>query len=309
MIAPALVGIAALLGGCAAETGAPAPTTTTSPAPPGLVGALSRVKATHEGAAYVEYGDLAALRGYDVDRFKTVAHVGLSDLAPRGAKIADVTGFDPTAADTVLRVGQPPKWAGVLRMKVPVDAVNGKFEGLGAQREDGGGGTTWTTAKDNAVDLAGPFGSLGVMAAFNQVRVTPDGLFHAPSAETLGWFTAPGDLTLDRHPAVGPLARCLGDVVVAVIANPLGRLPVAAGVRVVDGVATDVLCGGAAGVDRVRDNVAAVAARPGAPAGIADAAVEADRDDLVRVVVPTGDGPVGRTVRMITTGDAASLFG
>ncbi|MEU4745097.1 hypothetical protein AB0G02_32200, partial [Actinosynnema sp. NPDC023658] len=142
--------VVVLLAGCTAEAEVPQSPET------GLLGALAGVRATDGSSVLVEYGDVAAvraLRAKDADRFAGLQGYGYSDLAGHAPVLPDLVGFDPSAATTALRVGQPPTWAAVLRVDVDVAAVESKLAGLGGRRADSG---TWTTGADGEIRPEGP---------------------------------------------------------------------------------------------------------------------------------------------------------
>ncbi|MFC6090772.1 hypothetical protein [Saccharothrix lopnurensis] len=306
--------VAVLLAGCAARADVPE-----EPAPTGLLGALAGVRAVDGAAEFVEYGDVAAVRALvarDPERFRGLEGYGYSPLAAVGGGLADVVGFDPARATSALRVGRS-AWASVVRAEVDVAAVEARLTALGGRRDGSG---TWTTAADGAVSPDGPLARVGVVTGFQRVRVAPGSVVHATGGEALGWVTEPGDRTLAADPMIGELARCLGEVPVALVAKPKTGLPVAVGVRAsptATGEATEVVCvpdeNPKALAGRVRDNLGTGAATGGEPwsTALPGALVEqpADQSGVVRVLVPAGPGTrAGRVLLAWQRGDLPALF-
>jgi hypothetical protein len=305
--------VAVLLAGCTAEADVP-----DAPPPTGLLGALAGVRAADGSAELVEYGDVATVRALvagDAERFGDLEGYGYSPVAEAGGALVDVVGFDPARATSALRVGQS-AWAALLRLEVDVDAVGAKLTALGGRRDAGG---TWTTAGDGEVSPGGPLSRVGVVTGFQRVRVAAGSVAHATTAEALGWVSGPGDQSLADDPMIGELARCLGEVPVALITRPRTGLPVAAGVRATPGgEATEVVCvpdeNPKALAGRVQDNLENSAVVGGEPwsAVLPGARVEqpADQTGVVRVVVPAGPGTrAGRVFRAWHRGDLPALFG
>lgn len=304
--------VAVLLAGCAAEADV-----LDEPAPTGLLGALAGVRAADSAAEFVEYGDVAAVRALadrDPERFRGLVGYGYSHVAAAGDRLADVVGFDPSRATTALRVGQV-AWAAVLRTEVDVAAVEAKLADLGGRR---GGAGDWTTADDGEISPGGPLARAGVVTGFQRVRVEAGSVAHATTGEALGWVTEPGDRTLAGDPMVGELARCLGDVAVALITKPKTGLPVAVGVRATpDGDATEVVCvpdeNPKALAGRVQDHLETGSAGGGPWTAVlpgARAEQPADQTGVVRVLVPAGPGTrAGRALHAWQRGDLSELFG
>ncbi|WP_447006827.1 hypothetical protein ACRAKI_10310 [Saccharothrix isguenensis] len=309
MIRRASVALAAvLLAGCAAEADVTQP-----PPATGLLGALAGVRATDESTVLVEYGDVAAVRALverDAARFRTLQGYGYSDLAGRSRVLPDLVGFDPTRANTALRVGQSPKWAAVLRMDVDVAAVDAKIAALGGERAGSG---TWTTARDGEIDRDGALAKAGIVTGFQHVRAEAGAVAHAPTGAALKWVTEPaGDRSLAADPMIGELARCLGDVSAAMISKPTSGLPVAAGVRTTPaGEATEVVCVPDENPNAVKDVVRTNLDTGAWSTVVPDATVEqpADQPGVVRVLAPTApDTGAGRVLVALQRGDLAELF-
>lgn len=300
--------VAVLLAGCSAEADVPQPQQPTS----GLLGALAAVRATDESTVLVEYGDVAAVRALverDAERFRTLQGYGYSDVA-RTRVLPELVGFDPVSANTALRVGQPPTWAAVLRMDVDVAAVEAKITALGGERAGSG---TWKTAEDGEVDLDNPLAQAGVVSGFQNLRVDAGSVVHAPTGAALKWITEPaGDRSLAADPMIGELARCLGDVSVAMISNPAGGRPVAAGVRTTPaGEATEVVCVPDENPNAVKDVVRTNLESPTWSEVLAGATVEqpADQTGVVRVLAPTAPGVgAGRVLVALHRNDLPALF-
>ncbi|MBB5957056.1 hypothetical protein FHS29_003649 [Saccharothrix tamanrassetensis] len=319
----AAVGLVAILAGCASETPGTPVTTAGTPVASGLTSALAKVRATEESAVLVEYGDVAAVRELvrrDRQRFQPLQGVGYSDIAARSDSLAGAVGFDPANASEAIRVGQPPNWAGVLRMEVDAEAVNGKFAGLGAQRVDGPDSTTWITAADHEVRLTGELGRLGIVSGFNKVRVAPDSIAFGPSGTSLAWVVDPGTgPSLAQDEVVGGLAACLGEVTVAMISKSRrGGPAVAVGVRATKDEVTEFVCVPDENPAALRDRVQARLDSPTADRGgqvwstvfrDAEAEVPADRPGTVRVVAPADSATrVGRVLQALQRNDLAALF-
>ncbi|MGM1061465.1 hypothetical protein [Saccharothrix sp. Mg75] len=312
-------GVAVLVGFALVGCTAVADVSQQQPPPAGgLLGALAGVRATDGSTAYVEYGDVAAVRtlvAADAERFGGLRGYGYSDLAPRVGEVAGVVGFDASAATTALRVGEAPTWAAVLRLDVDVAAVEGKLTSLGGERDRSG---TWTTAEDGRVSLDGPLARAGVVSGFQRVRVEPGAVRHGTGGEALGWVADPGGRTLADDPMTGELARCLGDVVAAVVTGPKAGLPIAVGVRAAPaGEAVEVVCVPDENPKALRDLVERNLETPstGRPAWSdllpgAVAEQPADQTGVVRVVVPAGPGTkADRALGALGRGELASLFG
>ncbi|KOX18676.1 hypothetical protein ADK67_36535 [Saccharothrix sp. NRRL B-16348] len=300
--------VAVLLAGCATEADVPQPTPAS-----GLLGALAGVRATAESSVLVEYGDVAAVRallGKDAERFRGLQGYGYSDLAGHARVLPDLVGFDPAEATTALRVGQSPKWAAVLRMDVDVPAVDAKLAGLGGRRADSG---VWTTGEDNEIDPDGPLAEAGIVTGFQQVRVESGSVVHSPAGETLKWVTEPpGDQSLADDPMIGELARCLGDVSVALISKPKSGLPVAAGVRTTPaGESTEVVCVPDENPNALKDLVRTNLETTPWSEALAGATAEqpADQTGVVRVLAPSAPGArVGRVLQALQRGELPTLF-
>lgn len=226
----------------------------------GLLAALGKVRASDEAARFVEYGDSAQVRTLleaDQTRFLSFRGYGYSDLANVWQPVRDKLGYDLTASDGAIRVGEPPKWASILWGDYDVDQVNARFAEFGARREERDGGTFWISAEDYEIDLAGPYQGVIPLNQFNAVRTQAGSFAYAPAQETLAWVTDPGEETLAGNPEVSSLARCLGDVAVATMVKPEGqRDMLAVGVRApsADEV-TAVVCSGGVVTER-KDQVA-----------------------------------------------------
>lgn len=226
---------------------------------------------------------------------------GFGTIAQHAKLIDGAIGVDPTLLDEALIAGQPPRWAGVLWGSYDVDAVDDRLGALGIDRVSDAGGTRWNSGDDLAVDLAdGPFSGVVATNEFNNVR-TADGSFaYAPAGRGLGWVTSAGDQTLADDDTVGPLARCLGDVVAAVIVA-VGQ---AAGARA-DG--TEVICvtGTRDGVTRAMDGEVPSTREPWSE--LLPAADVTQDGELVRIASAPTERPVGLALRAMRTGDLRDL--
>ena len=301
--------VAVMVVGCAAEAEVPQGVAET-----GLLGALAGVRATVGSSLVVEYGDVAAVRrlaGGDAERFGGLQGYGYSDLAGHGRVLPGLVGFDPGRATTALRVGQSPMWAAVLRMDVDVAVVGAKLRALGGREGDAG---AWTIGEDGVVDPGGPLAQAGIVTGLQRVRVEAGSVAYSPSGEALEWVTQPaGGKSLAGDPMIGELARCLGEVSVALIGKPKSGLPVAAGVRVsVGGEVTEVVCVPDENPNALKDLVRTKL--ESAPWGetLAGATAEqpADQTGLVRVLAPVAPGVrVGRVLVAWQRGELPGLFG
>ena len=294
-----------VLGGCGG--GGDATRDDPTQADVGLMAALGKVRATAETRVYVDYGSPArvrALMDQDKDRFQQLQGYGYGAIANYSRVIADKLDFDPAALDEAVAAGQPPRWAGALWGDYDVAAVDGRLGGLGIDKQDDGDATRWNSADDFEIDLAnGPFSGIGTTSELNNIR-TADGSFAYSSARAgIDWVTAPGDETLADDDAVAPLAKCLGDVVVATIAD--GQ---AAGVRATESEVTEVIClkGDKSRVAReLADGSAPSTGQPWSD--LLPAAKVADvGDGLVRITATPKD-TAGRSLRLIATRDLAAF--
>lgn len=248
----------------------------------------------------VEYGEPARVRESG-ERFRSLEGYGFGTVANSAKRVDDALGVDLGSFDRGILVGLPPRWGAVLWGDYDVASVDGRLGELGIERAEMNGGTLWTSGKDFEIDIAdGPFAGVVPLNQFNDVR-TADGSFaFAPARVGVEWVTEAGDSTLADDDTIGPLARCLGDVMVARIERG-----VAAGVRE-DG--TEVAC-----LDGERDQVAEAldgvvpSSREPWDELLPGAEVEQD-GELVRVTAPDGgDNPVGRILRAMMTGDLLEL--
>ncbi|MEV0676061.1 hypothetical protein AB0I60_06000 [Actinosynnema sp. NPDC050436] len=310
--------VAAVLGvvvaGC---SGAPAPDTAptsvagTSPVPAtGLATALTWVTAADPAVIRVEYGDGAAVRELVArnGRFVSLEGYGYGPLHAHSAALADIIGVDPRKSRQALRVTVVGERIGVLRSDFDVAAVNAKFEALSAQKGDSKDGvTSWLTGVDGAAP-GSPLARREFAKAFNQVRVGPERFEHTTAATAVSWTDDPGSSLLADRGLAG-LARCLGEVTAALVQRPSYQPFVGAGVRVVDGKPSEVVCtptrDAEAHLRRVRERLASptwAAVFPGATAE-----VPADQPDVVRVVAPDdGTLKIGRAAEAI--GGGGELF-
>jgi len=316
----AAVGLVVGLAACSSTApGSPVPAPT--PVAGGLVGAPAGVRAAGVSDELVEYGAVAAVRDLvraDRQRFGSLLGVGYSEVAVHSAAIADAAGFDPSGATEAVRVGRPPDSAVLLRMAVDRAAVDAKFAGLGAERVDTAGATTWITGEDHEVRADGPFGRAGTLGAFNRARVTGDSVAFAPSGAALARVTDPGGPSLAQDEVVGGLAACLGEVTVAIIGAPGDRGFVsAAGVRVARDEVTEVVCVPTADPAALRDRVldrldstgAGVGRWPAEPRG-ARVEAPADLPGVLRVETSVAPGSrVGLVLQAWGRGDVAALVG
>lgn len=296
----AVLAAALVAAGCGGE-----PTSSRS----GLVDALAKVRATADTTTYVEFG--APNRVPDGDRFQPLAGYGYAQVAQMAERIREKLGLDLTEFDAGVLAGQPPRWVGAVWGEYDTAAVEGKLTELGVTREgEKSAATRWRGGEDDEIDLeGGPLAEVVRLNQFNTLR-TADGSFaYAPAAAGLDWVAAPGENTLADsladHEAIGPLARCLGDVVAAVLTDA-GH---AVGVRA-DG--TEVICVDAstATVERALEGAVPSTQEPWDE--LLPGAQVDESAGRTRVTVPapdSADRPVGRVMRLMTSRDVRALDG
>ncbi|MFL6127078.1 hypothetical protein [Actinophytocola sp.] len=271
----------------------------------GLLGALGRVRATVQTRMAVEYGRPARVRelvDQHGNRYRALVGMGYSSVASYSLTVKDALDLDLGGFDEAILAGAPPKQATVLLGQYDVSAVDGKLRDLHVDGKAGDGGTRWRAADDYEINLEdGPFADVAPLAQFNDIRTGVGSFAFAPAAAGIDWVTEPGDTTLADDDVLGPLARCLGDVVAA-------QLSSAGQAVAVRDDATEVICLKA---DRakVSDALKGDVPSTGKPW---DELVPGARVDqygaLARVTIPPRDDQeVGRVLRMMRTADLAWL--
>lgn len=267
----------------------------------GLVDALGKVRATSESRKFVEFG--APGRVPEGERFRSVTGYGYGQVAQTSIQVRERLGLDLAKFDAGIVAGQPPRWVGAVWGEYDSSAVEGKLAELGATREkEELGGTLWRTAEDGEMDPAGGrMREVVQLNQFNTIRTAGDSFAYSPAAAELEWVAAPGDDTLADDEAIGPLARCLGDVVAAMLTDA-GQ---AVGVRE-DG--TEVICLDAdrAAVERALAGDVPSTRQPWAE--LLPGAKVDESDGRTRVTVaPSDDRPVGRVMQMLQRRDLDGL--
>jgi hypothetical protein len=270
----------------------------------GLLGALGRVRATAETRKSVEYGEPTAVRALmdkSKSRYVLLQGYGYGSIAPYSLKIKDTLGLDLTAFDGAIVAGDPPDQATALWGEYDTSTVDTKLGDLKIDSDKGLGGTRWRVADDHEVNLDGPFTDVAPPAQFNNI-LTRDGAFaFSPASAGIEWVTEPGDETLAGDDVLAPLAKCLGDVVVARMVAT-GQ---AAGVRR-DG--SDVICL-KADKDQVSKALKGDSPTTGEPWDelLPHAAVD-EAEGLARVTAAAGDDrPAGRGLQMMLNHDLDAL--
>jgi hypothetical protein len=270
----------------------------------GLLGALGRVRATADTRKSVEYGEPAAVRGLVGDnkaRYQLLQGYGYGSIASYSLKVKDTLGLDLTGFDGAIVAGDPPNQATTLWGEYDRSTVDKKLGDLKIDNEKGLGGTRWRAADDHEVNLDGPFTDVVPPAQFNDI-LTRDGAFaFSPASAGVEWVTEPGDGTLADDSVLAPLAKCLGDVVVARL-QATGQ---AAGVRR-DG--TDVICL-KADEDQVSKALKGDSPATGEPWDqLLPRATVDEAEGLARVTAPAGDDrPAGRGLQMMLNHDLDAL--
>jgi hypothetical protein len=270
----------------------------------GLMVALSRVQATAETQISVEYGApgrIQQLLNQDESRYRPLRGYGYGLVANYTTQVEDALGFDLDSFDDALVVGEPPSWGAALWGPYDVAAVEGKLRGLDIRDRAEGGGRWWTSGPDYEIDLTGgPFSEVVGTNEFNNIRTASDSFAFAPAGVGIEWVTRPGQRSLAEDDVIAPLARCLGDVVVARIAG-VGE---AVGVR---GDGTEVACVMAelGAVERALDGDVPSSGEPWESV-LPGASVDRD-GELVRVTVPPDGEPAGRVLSVMLNLDLAGL--
>lgn len=268
----------------------------------GLLDALAKVRATEDSRRMVEFG--APSRLPDGDRFMRLVGYGYGQLAPSAELVREEVGLDLAAFDAGVVAGQPPRWVGAVWGDYDSAKVEGRLADLGAKREgqEFGGGTVWRSAEDDEVNVKdGPFKGIVRLNEFNTVHTSGTSFAYSPSAVGLDWVANPGDSTLAGDDVIGPLARCLGDVVAA---NLTGEGQ-GVGVRA-DG--TEVVCLDAerAAVERALAGDVPSTRQPWDEL-LPNAEVD-ESDGRTRITVPPSDDrPAGRVLQLLHTQDVRAL--
>lgn len=268
----------------------------------GLLDVLAKVPANADTRVMVEYG--APSKVPDGDRFQLLRGQGYGNIAMSSRLVEDALHLDLAKFDSALSVGQPPRWAGALWGSYDTAGVEGEIADRGVDKKpDLHGGNLWNSGKDNEIDLAdGPFAGVARTSEFNNIR-TADGSFaYAPVKVGIDWVTGDEvEQSLANDDSIGPLARCLGDVIAATIANTGQAVGVRADnseVVCLEGSKDDVLRALAGEVPSTREPWESLL--PGFKVG--------ESDGRIQITVPEKDGaPVGRVLRLMLTGDLRGL--
>ncbi|MET8977137.1 hypothetical protein ABZX85_16090 [Streptomyces sp. NPDC004539] len=213
--------------------------------PTALVTALREVRGSDPARAWIEFGDVAALRGGSPAERNPLLGYGEPKLAPAATLLPDLTGIDPFAARTALSVGKPPDEVGFLYGSFDPAAIGAKLKKLGyAEHPLGGGESTWTVRDDRAIDPADPLAQIGIVTSMNVVRVSPRRIVYGGAgADVDRALKGTGALADDK--AVGAVADCLGEVRAAWIGLDEKTAPEPMGIGVrqpAKGAATEVVC-------------------------------------------------------------------
>jgi hypothetical protein len=292
----------------------------------GLLAALGQVRATDSTRGYVEYGDLTATRALleaDRQRFVTLTGFGTGRMRDYHKVVSEDLAFDPLTLRAAITAGAPPDWSAIIWGDYDLNAVNDRLAGLGVERKDSGGTTTWTSSADGDIRLSDPLVGIAGPGTLNNVRTAKGSFAFSPKSDTLRWVTEPGGDTLAQDPTMKTLAQCLGNVVAAIIQrNEDGPETLAVGVRAPStSDVTDVVCvaPGSRDPNSVRDHLNDQLAN-GRSARTnrsyselfpnAKVEVTGFPDAAVRLTANPGAGnPPGRPLQLLRTRDLNVLLG
>jgi hypothetical protein len=219
--AAAVLGLA-LVTSCGSSRGDP-----TTPAA-GLAGAMASVGAPDAPDASFGYTDLARLRQLGVvdprnhaidEHWRTAATAGFRSVANVVTRLPAVTGVDLTKADRAVTVSDDGQ---AVRIDGGFDAatVLKRIKRLGPSGRSFGNVDGYSFGGDNMVDSDSAIGAqLPVGNALDQVVVRGASFAGSPDTTTMQDVLGGSPSLLDA-PNYRAIARCLGDVVVAVVWQP-----------------------------------------------------------------------------------------
>jgi hypothetical protein len=218
----ARVAVASALGlvaGCSSSGASPATPTA------GLTGALAAVDGSGPGAAVFGYTDLARLRAlgvidpltHQIDaRWRTAASAGFRSIANVVTTLPAVTAVDLTTADRAITVGDR-RQAVRIDGGIHAEAAQAKIKSLGPVKRTFGDVDGYSFGGDDEVDRDSAIGAqLPVGNALNQIVLRGGTFAGSPDTTSLQSILGGASSLLEvRH--YRDIARCLGDVLVAVI--------------------------------------------------------------------------------------------
>ena len=220
------------------ETAAPIPSSAAEPpastaaAQDGVAAAMASVAATEASRAYFEWGDVDGIyaaagaerpaQGFDLQslgRWGRVLGVGAGQLLTAAVQLEERFGIAPLRASQLLTVGVPPEQAVRLDGGQDAGQIRGALVDAGLQEATSPGGAALLAAgEEGQVDLQSPFAPLGVLTALNRVALRDDDLAGSGTGAGVDGVLG-GSPTLLDDPAHGAIARCLGDVLVAIVSG------------------------------------------------------------------------------------------
>ena len=221
------------------ETAAPVPSSAAEPpastaaaSQDGVAAAMASVAATEASRAYFEWGDVDGIyaaagaerpaQGFDLQslgRWGRVLGVGAGQLLSAALQLEERFGIAPLRASQLLTVGVPPEQAVRLDGGQDAGRIRGALVDAGLQEATSPGGAALLAAgEEGQVDLESPFAQLGVLTALNRVALRDDDLAGSGTGAGVDGVLG-GSPTLLDDPAHGAIARCLGDVLVAIVSG------------------------------------------------------------------------------------------